>query len=880
MRGFRRGAGRLLSRVGGLRVLGLQDVRSLEQVSGLPSGLELGTATAWGGRPVAIVVANRDGPDLVGWAPVAAALAPPGVALAEVIVIAPLIGPATRRAAETPAAVGPPVRLVAFPALADGAADLVAQETVPAGPGPRPAGAPARSVFDLVLRVLEGAAAVAGESAVRYAPGGAVVFLRGVPALRALPAGEGAAIEVELPRRRRFDVTGANFPSMAPELHEAVIEISRDPRLLDRVESDRARSIDRVATAAGVRVVGRWLPWNSEGSDPIDFVGIDADARPVLGLIRDDFTVSDVPSVVAALSLFEEQRELWAPEARGAPRVCIAAEQVETRAASVLEALGINAERVMRSGAGIEAEADSRGRDQRRSRRRRGRSSSQERLDEPRETRSSDEGRGRGGRGRRAAEPGPESAAPEPDRVESAPTEASDTPGRSRRRRGRGRGRGAERADPPLPESEALSEPQDTAAPGDASAEQPESERSAASDAAPLGERVVDDRAGADDRDVSAADQADQVDRGPAVPRDDAADRDDADSPDPVDEEVEATLAEVPTEEAAPDEALEKPAARPVRRSRAAIVARNDPQAVLAALVLARERRSIDAFWVCGQEGLVDFLKGRATDVGENADLLVVGFTAQPVARDTIEAAELFRDRLQWFDHHEWPIEDLERLRDALGRESIFISDEAANPLAAVSQVTERRNRFTTKLLDLSAGRLSETDMDRWGNRMVGLIKRLAAASGDCRPDIGAVLSGKPTELPEALSVFEAESRWVEENDARVVHFGEYQMVVAVVPEKLDAGEVARRLRLQTDSRLSLSMSDGGSLVMLGSAEEKRHIDVLALVDRVASRLSWAHTKDGADRAGRIAIDDLSLHPERFEAVIGEIVRNKSLLHG
>ena len=77
MRGFRRGSGRLLARVGGLRALGLQDVRSLERVSGLPNGLELGTATAWGGRPVALVVANRDGPDLVGWAPVAAALAPP-----------------------------------------------------------------------------------------------------------------------------------------------------------------------------------------------------------------------------------------------------------------------------------------------------------------------------------------------------------------------------------------------------------------------------------------------------------------------------------------------------------------------------------------------------------------------------------------------------------------------------------------------------------------------------------------------------------------------------------------------------------------------------------------------------------------------------------
>ena len=352
-------------------------------------------------------------------------------------------------------------------------------------------------------------------------------------------------------------------------------------------------------------------------------------------------------------------------------------------------------------------------------------------------------------------------------------------------------------------------------------------------------------------------------------------------SPDPLDAEVEATLAEVPAEEPeALEEPLEAAPERPVRRARAAIVVRNDPDAVLAALVLARERRSIEAFWVCAQEALLDFLKGRATDVGENADLLVVGFTAEPVARETIEAAEVFRNRLQWFDHHVWPIEDLERLRDAVGRDSIFIVDNGAGPLAAVSQVTERRNRFTTKLLDLSARRLPEKDMERWGFRVAGLIKRLAETSADGRPDIGPVLSGKPTELPEAPSVYEAEARWLEENDPRVVHFGEYQMVVAVVPDKLDAGEVARRLRLRTDSRLSLSVSDGGSVAMLGCAEEKRHFNVMSVLERVASRISWAHAKDGADRSGRIALDELPLHPERFEILIGEIVRNKSLLRG
>ena len=367
----------------------------------------------------------------------------------------------------------------------------------------------------------------------------------------------------------------------------------------------------------------------------------------------------------------------------------------------------------------------------------------------------------------------------------------------------------------------------------------------------------------------------------PDVAPDQAASEAAAVPADPFDAEVEATLAEVPAQEGeATEEPLEATPERPTRRARAAIVVRNDPGAVLAALILARERRSIEAFWVCPQEGLLDLLKGRATDVGENADLLLIGFTAEPVARETIEAAEVFRDRLQWFDHHVWPIEDLERLRDAVGRDSIFIVDEGAGPLAAVSQVTERRNRFTTKLLDLSAGRLPEKDMERWGFRVAGLIKRLAESATDGRPDIGPVLSGKPSELPDAPSVYEAEVRWLEENDPRVVHFGEYQMVVAVVPDKLDAGEVARRLRLQTGSRLSLSVSDGGSVAMLACNEEKRHFNVVGLLERVASRISWAHAKDGADRAGRIALDELTLHPERFELLIGQIVRNKSLLHG
>ena len=55
------------------------------------------------------------------------------------------------------------------------------------------------------------------------------------------------------------------------------------------------------------------------------------------------------------------------------------------------------------------------------------------------------------------------------------------------------------------------------------------------------------------------------------------------------------------------------------------------------------------------------------------------------------------------------------RLRAALGRDSIVIEEDASSPLGAVSEVTERRSRFTDKLVDLSARRLSESDMQKWG---------------------------------------------------------------------------------------------------------------------------------------------------------------------
>ena len=107
-----------------------------------------------------------------------------------------------------------------------------------------------------------------------------------------------------------------------------------------------------------------------------------------------------------------------------------------------------------------------------------------------------------------------------------------------------------------------------------------------------------------------------------------------------------------------------------------------------------------------------------------------------------------------------------------------MVEEDASSPLAAVTEVTERRSRFTDKLVDLSARRLSEGDMQKWGYRVIALIKRMAQSPGEHRAEIMPVLAGKPTDLPSAPDVYQAETSWVEENDPRIVHFGEYQLAV------------------------------------------------------------------------------------------------------
>ncbi len=896
------GGGRLLERLRDARGLGLRDVQALERRDDVPDGIALASARWEGNRPVAIVASRRDGLELLGWARVAARRAGGGRALREVFVAAPFFSARTRSAAARAGEHGLVLHLLSLPALADSGSETFELDDHPARPIPTLFGGGA-TLLARVLRVIEGAAAVTSAGGVRPAGSEYLVFVRGERVARVMPEGEGVAVALTLPENKNVHVTESNFPRWGVELHEWLVALAQDPRLLEGESARRDDEIERAADDAHAGVTARWLPWNREGTDLIDWVGIDIDGRPVIGAIRESVGVGDVPGLVAGWHLVDLERGTWTPGASGSPRIHVTAREISDEARELLEEL-----------AGPIRVTESRG-------------DVQERPDESPEIARAEgarEGGGfeRGGRRRRRRRRGrggrfgadgqrPEDEGRWENDGGSAPAQAGDEP------------RGEADFDEPReePDTEPEREPQRLAAdePEAASdwegerADEPEGEGELAAERGGDGDGEAgsrgDDsggrrgrrgrrrrgrgrfRRGDEERGgESASDSSSEAALAPegesqAEARAEDASHEparDAAEDDLVESEVDATLAEHEEErEAAPvAEPVQDPPPR-ARRSRAAIVVRDEADSILAALVLARDRRTIVSFRVLRQESLMDFFKGPATDLGDNVDVLVVGFTAQPRPKEILDTAELFRGRLQWFDHHDWAIEDIERLRAALGRDSILIAQDAANPLAAVTEVTERRSRFTDKLVDLSARRLSESDMQKWGYRVIHMIRKMAANPGEHRAEIVSVLAGKPTDLPSAgADVYGAETQWVEEHDPRIVHFGEYQLAVCQVPRNLDPGEVGRRVRLRTGARLSLAAREGDDLVMLASNDEKRPLNVMSLLDAVGGELSFVRPKTGGDRVGRARVDELAERPERIEEVIGGIVRHRSILYG
>jgi hypothetical protein len=488
---------------------------------------------------------------------------------------------------------------------------------------------------------------------------------------------------------------------------------------------------------------------------------------------------------------------------------------------------------------------------------------------------------------------------------------------RRRRRRGRGRGRGG------APPSAAREEDAD----GDADEEEEPRARSA-DDRAERGDGRGESR-GRDRERGRRRDRRDRPERPPQptpIPDADPAELEaDAEADDDVelDDQI-AELAEIPEieapeptydedeegeEEGGPEddegrrlrqereqrrlarlakgdpEAEAAPPPRPPRR-RAAILAHADRESVAAAVLLARDIRLIEGIWIYPQEDLMTFFRNVATDLREDTPIVVVGFTARPL-RETLQTASLYRDRLVWYDHHEWPPEDVGAMKSAIGVDNVHVDAAAGSALAVVLSVCTRRSRFSDKLVDLLTGRFTAHDYARWGRLWWSRLAQLAARHGERRTELEGLLVGRPSDLAKqaarvAPPPVPEEVGWVAARDFRIVHFGGHALVRVPVPPELDLHLAARIARERYRASLSLGWTEGTDRFVLCGDEvvARRPLDVAAMIEHLDAKFAWVSALPDPDHVARMRIADAAAHPDRVDEVVTEIAMGRSLLEG
>jgi hypothetical protein len=308
---------------------------------------------------------------------------------------------------------------------------------------------------------------------------------------------------------------------------------------------------------------------------------------------------------------------------------------------------------------------------------------------------------------------------------------------------------------------------------------------------------------------------------------------------------------------------------------------------VFAAVVLARDLRLLEGLWVYPQAELMTFFRGVATDLREDTPIYVVGFTASP-ARETLQAAALYRGRLDWFDWHDWPPEDLGALRAAIGADRVHVREGAGSCLPCVLSERTRRSRFSDKLVDLVTGRFTQHDYERWGRLWWTRVEAVAQTPGERRADVDPLLTGRPSELARESAGATApppppEIEYVCGQDLRLVHFGGYTLVVVPVPTGLDLHLSARVARERYAAQLSVAhRSDGGELLVLAADEGRAHrgLDLGAMAEHLASKHHFVEALPDEDHVARVRIRGLAAHPERLDDVVSEIAMGRSILEG
>jgi hypothetical protein len=818
-------------------------------------------------------------------------------------------------------------RAVAASSLADG------DNLVEVSPGDAACSVPARrianrvegSVRDLFLRALaalEGLAAKHG-GAVRGVGGSVelVLLARRAASIRVeeLSASESRLLlETIQPEKATEQLDAGNLAVAMDRLEGSLRKRLNDRRTRASEEGLRAQLVGSLIEAEGIRDGARWP---LAGSDPetVDFIGVGAGGTTVIGAVRSKISLPELAAILDGVTAVRPALAAWladadAPIRLDAVRLVLAAKEFSPGALAMLPMLsldhasydihqsrGRDAELRLR-GSGIAppvAKRDSAPAESDRSETTAGEATGQQDRSPGRRRRRGQ----RGGAPREAREPreprepraprdGSDSAEPTRNRYDEVSIfdldEGSDSDAGSRRsRRGRRRGRR-----PRSDGGDAASGGEDgesrSDAPDAAASESEGGPRSSrgrsrggkrAAALAPNRDELSEDDADADLADLLIPQVAD-VEEPSLVPQlvyDDAG---------------ESALA--PEGEAAPSadttaavDAEAKPESTPRRpRRRAAFVIHADRRSLIAGLLLARDVRLIEGIWVYPQAELMTFFRSVATDLHEQTPIYVVGFTASP-ARDTIQAASLYADRIDWFDHHDWPPEDLESLREAIGEPHVIVIPGTESSIPAVLTQRSRRSRFSDKIVELANGRFSQHDYERWGRIWWERLGAAAEKPGERRADIDPLLIGRPSDL--ASEAAEAsmpppppEVEFVASRDFRLVHFGGYCMAVVPTPPEFDMHLAARIARERYGSQLSLAFTEGEEVVILAGDESSsgRKLDLMAMASHVATKHEWIEAPQSEDYVARVHIRDLAANPDRLNDVIGEIAMGRSILEG
>jgi hypothetical protein len=325
-------------------------------------------------------------------------------------------------------------------------------------------------------------------------------------------------------------------------------------------------------------------------------------------------------------------------------------------------------------------------------------------------------------------------------------------------------------------------------------------------------------------------------------------------------------------------------APRPPRR-RAVIVSAADRDSLMAAVLLARDVRLLEGVWVYEQAELMNFFREVMPDVQDDVPIHLVGFVPSPAA-DVLQAASLYRDRLSWYDHHNWPPEDLFALKQAIGEDAVHHASGSGSSLPMVLATSTRRSRFSDKMVDLACGRFTEHDYQRWGRLWWWRLGEIARKSGDVRKEIEPLLAGRPSDLAKDAARAEdvldvpAEVAYVAGRDFKLIHFAGYSMVIVNASEELDLHLAARIARERYGAQLSLAYVEGTDLFIFSGEESggRRSLDFGALAEHLSEKLDWVRALPDDDHVARFLVGGLDSHAERIDEIVGEIAMGRSIL--